>query len=81
MAAVVLGHVLLELDDRVGLLALADPHELLAGQEEVDAAGVLGQAGQLVGGEARGLLVPAVVEAVPLEISTSAVSGPRRISG
>ena len=65
-AVVVLGQVLLELGDRVGLLALADPHELLAGQDEVDAAGFLGQPGQLVGGEARGLLVPSVVEAVPL---------------
>ena len=65
-AVVVLGQVLLELGDRVGLLALADPHELLAGQDEIDAAGVLGQSGQLVGGKPRGLLVPAVVQAVPL---------------
>ena len=65
-AVVVLGEVLLELRDRVSLLALAHPHELFAGQDEVDTAGVFGQAGQLVGGEPRRLLVPAVKQAIPL---------------
>ena len=66
-AALVVGQVLLQRRDRVRLLLGVEPQVLLAGEQEVDAAGVLGQAGQLVGGEPRGLLVPAFVQAVPLE--------------
>src|SRR5208337_1270143 len=65
-AVIVLGHVLLELDDGVGLLALANPHELLAGKQKLDAAGVFGQSSKLPGSEARGLLVPAFIQTIPL---------------
>ena len=38
LAVVVLGEILLELVDRVGLFALANAHELFAGEKKVDAA-------------------------------------------